>query len=96
MSEFWNEKFGWLENEPLTDEERQNLTPRDRIIRELVMSKYMSAYKGRWIIVKDQVILASGDTPADVANRKQTETADFVMRVPTKNYKSQAFLAEAA
>ncbi len=97
MSEmFWDEKFEWVENLPLSDEERQQLTIEQRLKRELVLGKYMAAYKGRWIIRKDQIILGSDQTLDGLLERgAKADTADALRRVPEKSI-PHAFLAEAA
>lgn len=97
MSEFvWDENFEWIENLPLSNEEREQLTPEQRIQRELVLARYMAAYKGRWIIVKDQIIIASEATVEEIADRKELATADAMKRVLPQKISGTAFLAEAA
>lgn len=82
---FWDGNFEWIENEPLTDEQRQGLTHDQIIQRELVLAKYMAAYKGKWIMVKDQIILTYANTLHDALERKHTENVDYVHKVPEEN-----------
>lgn len=60
--------------------------PTEEIAEKALDSEYLRKYAGKWVLVVDEHVVASGDSPQEILRKipkKATETNSFVMKVPT-------------
>ena len=81
----------------MTKEEIRALPINKQVQREVILSKLLWAYQGRWVMIKNQDIVASDETLNGLigGRERRMKEADAVFRVPEENV-TQAYYQQYA
>ncbi len=100
---FWEEQPEWIEQEQISINQFNQLSVAEKLERERVLADFLEAYRGRWVLIKNQTIQTSAATLAELIDRGATHLEEIVegkadgypLQVPEEK-SSGYFLEQAA